>query len=536
MASFINDRRAWLVLVLLLALILASTAAWLSGSRLAGADPQTLLFATLAVCSATLVNLGVRWLRWHFLLRTIHIRLRARESLLVFTSLLPMILTPWAAGELLLALPLRHRTATPLRKAGIVWLASRAADAAALILIAVLARWGAVPGALAFVLLSTLALASIERRGRRIAQVFRLYLFLGFSLIAWTCAATGLYLALHILHAPTDWMATLFAFSKGTIAGSLSGSPAGIAITGSTIIRELFGIGIAEPTAIGSVAALRWGTVGFAALLGLLVAALRHRSLRAIVSGARPASQGHFDHIAAEYAEEIPAHVRDRLVETKSAVLLDTLQRLHVPNAARGLDIGCGQGWYLAHLATRGHAMTGCDLTAGQIDQARTYCSAAGVSADLLVAPADSLPFPDNAFDFAYTINVLHHITDRATLDRSLREIVRVLKPGAPLIVFEMNTLNPLFRLYLSYLFPFIRNIDDGTEVWLRPGHWPTVPGATWSNHIDFITFIPDFLPRAVLSSLAKLESLLERSPLRSFSAHFAIALVKQPTAPAAQS
>lgn len=531
MHSPTSNRHAWWLLLLLLALILASSFAWLGGSRFPDTSRTTLLLATIAVCGATTINLAIRWIRWHFLLRTIHIRMRAKESLLVFISLLPMILTPWALGELLFALPLRKRVAHPLRDAAFVWLASRGADSLALLLIFFLARWGLLPAALAFFLLSTAGLAFVERRGTILAQGFRIYLFVGLSALAWAFAAAGLGAALLVFDADASWSSALESFAKGTLAGSFTGAPAGIAVTGSAIIRSLVSAGVAEPVAIWSVAALRWGTVGFAAFGGIVIALICRHSLRTIISGARGTSQGHFDELAPAYSEELPAHIRDRLIQTKSAVLLKTMTRLNVPANGHGLDIGCGQGWYLAQLARLGYPMTGCDLTAGQVEGARQYCKEIGVAADLHVASAEALPFADSTFDFAYTINVLHHITNPATFNAALREIVRVLKPGAPLIVFEMNTLNPLFRLYLSYLYPFIRDFDDGTETWLLPGRWPEVEGATWSREIDYITFLPDFLPRVFFKIFAGVEARLERSVYRRFSAHFAAALVKTPDA-----
>lgn len=519
------------MLLLLIAFALASSFAWLGGARFPDTSRGALLAATLAVCGTTAINLAIRWIRWHFLLRTFHIRMRARESLLVFVSLLPMILTPWAVGELLLALPLRKRVAQPLRSATFIWLASRGADSIAVLSIFFLTKWGLLPAALALFLLSTLGLAFVERRGSVLAQSFRIYLFVGVSVLAWAVAASGLALALLVLAGHTSWSGALEAFAKGTLAGSFTGAPAGIAITGSAMIRSLTSFGAAEPAAIWSVAALRWGTVGFAALLGLSIAIIRGSTLRAIIRGEHGISQGHFDELAPAYSEELPAHVRDRLIQTKSAILLKVMNRLHVPLAGRGLDIGCGQGWYLASLAQHGYAMTGCDLTAGQIEGARAYCGTAGIAADLQVASAEALPFADDSFDFAYTINVLHHITDPATFYAALREIVRVLKPGAPLIVFEMNTQNPLFRLYLSYLYPFIRDFDDGTETWLLPGRWPDVSGATWSENIEYITFLPDFLPAPFFHLFAGLEARLERSVFKQFSAHFAVALVKTPQA-----
>lgn len=527
-----TDRRPWLFLILLLTVGMVSTLAWLGGAKFPDTERETLVAATLAVCATTLINLAVRWFRWHFLLRTLRIRLRARESALIFTSLLPMVLTPWAIGELLFAIALRRRVANPLRAAGLTWLVSRGADAFSLLLVLFLSQRGLLAAAVSLFLFSTLGLAMMERRGGFWAQGFRFYLFLGLSVIAWTCAASGLFTAQTILGGGASWPESLNAFAKGTLTGSFMGAPAGIAITGSAIIHQLIDGGVQGSVAIWSVAALRWGTVGFAVFLGLTVAVVCRRALRALVSDNRAASQGHFDELASGYAEELPPHVRDRLIETKSNVLLNVLKRHGVPPGGRGLDIGCGQAWYLARIAQEGYAMTGCDLTPGQIKEAEQYCAALKIGADLRVASAEQLPFADAAFDFAYAINVLHHITDPTAFDRSMREIVRVLKPGAPLVVVEMNTLNPLFRLYLSYLYPFVRNIDDGTEVWLVQGRWPKVEGAEWNAHVDYITFLPDFLPRILLKPLSKIEAWLERSVFRRFSAHFAVCLVKKPGNP----
>ena len=46
---------------------------------------------------------------------------------------------------------------------------------------------------------------------------------------------------------------------------------------------------------------------------------------------------------------------------------------------------------------------------------------------------AGALPFADATFDFGYTLGVLHHTPDPAL---ALRDCVRVLKPGAPLLVY----------------------------------------------------------------------------------------------------
>jgi SAM-dependent methyltransferase len=49
------------------------------------------------------------------------------------------------------------------------------------------------------------------------------------------------------------------------------------------------------------------------------------------------------------------------------------------------------------------------------------------------VASVGDLPFDDASMDFAYSLGVLHHVPDTRA---ALRSAVRILKPGAPLLVY----------------------------------------------------------------------------------------------------
>ena len=511
----------------------ASTAFWLGRGARLPVPGATVALALALTAAVTAVNLATRWLRWHFLLRTFGVRLRIHESTAVFASLLPLILTPWACGELLLAPLLRHRTDRPAATAFAVWIVSRGADALALLLLVGLLQQGWIPEAALLVGLSTLGLSAVEKRSPSAAKAFRLFLFLGLSLLAWGCVAVSAAIVPSLLGQGPATLAGALPFLTATLGGSLSGAPGGIVLTGGKLIQALGAAGQPADVAVWTAAVLRWGTTGFAVAVGLVSLVAYRRELRRILGGESPASQGHFEDLADAYAGQIPAHVRDRLIDTKTTVMRRILAERGVPAGGRGLDIGCGQAWYLARFARDGRPMAGCDLTAGQIAQARAHCEQTGVSAELVVSGAERLPFPDNSFDFAYAINVLHHITNPDTLARALAEITRVLRPGAPFILFEMNTLNPLFRLYMSYLFPFVRDIDDGTEVWLVPGRLPPVAGASWTDPVEYLTFVPDFLPEFLLAPLSPLERWLEHSPLRRFSAHYAASLVKHPLPPA---
>jgi SAM-dependent methyltransferase len=88
------------------------------------------------------------------------------------------------------------------------------------------------------------------------------------------------------------------------------------------------------------------------------------------------------------------------------------------------LDIGCGNGAYLATLARRGHVGTvvGADMSIGMLEAARPRAAAA----QLLVADAQRIPFVDRAFDVTLAMHMLYHVPDRAMGIAELRRVTRV--------------------------------------------------------------------------------------------------------------
>lgn len=93
----------------------------------------------------------------------------------------------------------------------------------------------------------------------------------------------------------------------------------------------------------------------------------------------------------------------------------------------RVLEIGCGTGGDLLRFARAGAHVTGVDLSPHSLALARRRFALAKLEADLRVADAESLPFPEARFDLAYSWGVLHHTPDTA---RALAEVRRVLVPG----------------------------------------------------------------------------------------------------------
>jgi SAM-dependent methyltransferase len=94
------------------------------------------------------------------------------------------------------------------------------------------------------------------------------------------------------------------------------------------------------------------------------------------------------------------------------------------------LDVGCGEG-QVARLAAAGGAtrVIGIDPTWNQIVVARQR----GGGPAYASAGADTLPFPDAAFDAVVACLVFEHIRE---VDAAIAEVARVLRPGGRFCFF----------------------------------------------------------------------------------------------------
>lgn len=118
---------------------------------------------------------------------------------------------------------------------------------------------------------------------------------------------------------------------------------------------------------------------------------------------------------------------------------VDGLRRLLLEQAAlqpvsRVLDVGCGTGT-LAILIKRQHptiTVIGVDPDPKALARAERKARAADVSVHFERGFADTLGYPDASFDRVFSSLMFHHL-GRNEKERSLREIRRVLRPGARL-------------------------------------------------------------------------------------------------------
>ncbi len=112
------------------------------------------------------------------------------------------------------------------------------------------------------------------------------------------------------------------------------------------------------------------------------------------------------------------------------------------------LDVGCGRGLLLIGAAKRltsGKA-TGVDvwseedLSGNSADAVRANAKAEGVADKVRLDDADArkLPFANDSFDVVLSSLAIHNMDDSDDRRQAIAEIVRVLKPGGRLAVFDI--------------------------------------------------------------------------------------------------
>jgi ubiquinone/menaquinone biosynthesis C-methylase UbiE/uncharacterized membrane protein YbhN (UPF0104 family) len=495
--------------------------------------------------AATMTSLAIRTLRWMFLLRRTSVRIPLRDACIGYLSGLSLLFVPLFVGEIVVrAAVQKSRAGVPVAVTAIVNLWERLLDVAGLALIAGVAA-GILAGPAAAVLPLTIVAVTSTRSFRalalgaavrvcdavvrrvagpeadvRVAEFDRLVAHstwlpaLTASIAAWILPGVALGMMAGAWRGHFSAADAQFAYSSSALTGGMFLAPGGIRVVGRSLIAYLTGSGLTEPQAALTVLAVRLVTAGGATVLGAIFV-WTHWRTRPLASGS------HFDEIAHAYDAQIPAAQRESLLARKTTLMRDALREHGV--GPRGLDVGCGQGWYVARMRQLGLDVHGIDASAGQIALARRHVGQPDV---LRQGSVLNIPAEAQAFDFAYCINVLHHLASEAEQRAAFAELLRVLRPGGLLFVHEINTRNVLFRFYMGYVFPSLNCIDEGTERWLLPhrlGRFTDAPLV----RMDYFTFMPEFVPRAMMRLFRPVEAFLEASRLRIYSAHYMAVLQK---------
>jgi len=133
----------------------------------------------------------------------------------------------------------------------------------------------------------------------------------------------------------------------------------------------------------------------------------------------------------------------------------------------RALDVACGTGDLAVELASRvgeSGEVVGCDFSERMLELARAKAP------DIRFEQANALelPYPDDSFDAA---TVGFGARNFADLDRGLREMARVVRPGGRVVVLEITTperppLSWFYRLWFDRIVPALGRLSGQPDAY----------------------------------------------------------------------
>jgi ubiquinone/menaquinone biosynthesis C-methylase UbiE len=117
--------------------------------------------------------------------------------------------------------------------------------------------------------------------------------------------------------------------------------------------------------------------------------------------------------------------------------LISTISQKVQSTQGRLLDIACGPGTYGRRIASPSKEVFGIDVSMGMLRQGTAYAAKEGIpNVHFARARVEALPFEPGFFDAVLCCGSLHLFADTVI---ALREIARVMKPGATLAVFTFT-------------------------------------------------------------------------------------------------
>lgn len=182
----------------------------------------------------------------------------------------------------------------------------------------------------------------------------------------------------------------------------------------------------------------------------------------------------------------------------------ELLRWANVQQAEQILDVGCGIGGSSLYLADKFNASaTGITLSPVQADRAVERAKAAGLSKQTTFQVADALamPFPDQSFDFVWSLESGEHMPDKR---KFMQECYRVLKPGGKFLMAtwchrptDIQPLTPdeqqhLEKIYRVYCLPYVISLPEYETIaktlnfqQIQTDDWSEAVAPFWNVVID---------------------------------------------------
>ena len=159
--------------------------------------------------------------------------------------------------------------------------------------------------------------------------------------------------------------------------------------------------------------------------------------------GATPDPVGHFDETADHYVRTQYDEAIRTFMTVREMRVLELVDELELAPGSRVLDAGCGPGYLVERLASKGFRVSAMDGAEGMLRVARARLRAAEppIAVEFEKGDIEALPYEDASFDLVCSTGVIEYLSGD---DVVLREMYRVLRPGGHLILPVTNAWSPV--------------------------------------------------------------------------------------------
>jgi uncharacterized protein (TIRG00374 family) len=258
-------------------------------------------FLILIILALVLLGYTLRAVRWDYLLSSIDVRIRKRESYSIFFAGLSMAITPGKLGELIKPFILKDKIGTRVSKSIGVVFVERFTDLIGMLILATIGllsfRYGtvAILAGFAIIVISLMIIYSKRLCNRIIRKFVRLpkvgkyadkigvaydttYSLLsprhlltctGISIIAWGLECFCFYLVLVGLGMEVGLLTSMFIFAFPSIIGVVSMLPGGLGVAEGSMVGLLILIGLSLSVATSATLIIRATTLWLGVGIGL---------------------------------------------------------------------------------------------------------------------------------------------------------------------------------------------------------------------------------------------------------------------------
>jgi len=302
--------RALLLIVLLSAVGYLAFSIWGGWHEVVAAIVRVSYIGIGIALALSLVNYGLRFVRWQKFLALLGHRVHATESLRIYIAGFGLTILPGKVGETIRSVFLKHHGVTYQQSLAAFFSEqlSNLISILLLVCIGLLAYPPAKPLVLVLAALIMVALVILQqtrwlnalkaiahdklpaRPAHFVTSAIEIVLHSGrcfslpmllygitLGLIAWGAEGVAFYYIMHVLGSDISLQTALFIYSFSMLVGALSFLPGGLGGTEATMVALLMLNGIGQPEAVAATVLIRLATLWFAVGLGVVALTLPER-------------------------------------------------------------------------------------------------------------------------------------------------------------------------------------------------------------------------------------------------------------------